>query len=114
MAISGEARESVLDGSGLDLVLGALVHPLDIRFDLGLLDPPLAAPADLDGAEIAGTDEGPSLGDRDIEQLGHIGQRQEATFDGHEVTSPIPNVHLPPDVHLLVHALCQKHCFGII
>lgn len=114
MEIRVEVGGSVLDGSGLDLVLGALVHPLDIGFDLGLLDSPLAAPADLDGAEIARTDQCPGLSDRDIEQLGHIGQRQEATFDGHEVTSPIPNVHLPPDVHLLVGAICQKHRFGII
>lgn len=54
MEIRAEASGSVLDRTGLDLVLGALVHALDIRFDLGLLDPPLAAPSDLDGAEIAG------------------------------------------------------------
>ena len=48
------------------------------------LDTPLSASADFDGAQVAGADQGPRLSDRDIEQIGHIGERQEAIFDDHE------------------------------
>src|SRR5699024_3778054 len=48
----GHGRASVLDGPRFDLVLGALVHALDVSLDLGLLDAPLSAAADLDRSEI--------------------------------------------------------------
>jgi hypothetical protein len=66
----GHGRASVLDGPRFDLVLGALVHALDVGLDLALLDAPLSAAADLDRSEIAGADEGAGLSDRDVEQFG--------------------------------------------
>ena len=56
----------------------SVVHPLDEGLELGRLDPPLAAAADLDGLQLLAPDQGVDLRARGVEHLGHVGQRQEA------------------------------------
>ena len=75
-----------------------VVHPLDVGLELGRLDPPLAAAADLDGHQVAAPDQRVDLRARGVEHLGDVGQRQEARRRpcGHGVTPRDRDVRRPP------------------
>lgn len=56
-----------------------VVEAGDVGLELLGLDPPLPAPADLDGRQVAGTDEGVRLRGRDAQQLGDVREGEEAS-----------------------------------
>ena len=67
---------------------GLGVHPLDELLELGPLDAPLAAPADLDRRQVAAPDQGVDLRAGGVEHLGDVGERQEAGVVGHGAIVP--------------------------
>src|SRR5262245_19919934 len=62
------------------LALGVLA--LDVGLEFGRLDPPFAAPADLDRGQLATSHQGVGLGRGDVEDLLNICQLQEPGWDG--------------------------------
>ncbi len=57
------------------------VQPLDVGVELLAVDPPDAAPADLDRGEVAGANERVHLGDAHVEVGRHVLERQEPCLD---------------------------------
>ena len=84
-----ETVELVVAGrlpAGGDQAAGLGVHPLDVVLELDGLHAPLAAAADLDRRQVAAAHQGVGLGGGDVEDLGHLGQGDEAA--GHVVSVP--------------------------
>ena len=77
-------RVLVDEGPGLG------VHPLDELLELGRLHPPLAAAADLDRGQVASSHQGIDLGARGVQDLGDVGEREEAWRAGHGSHGRIP------------------------
>ena len=67
------ARSALLRRCGL----GLGVHALDERLELAGLDPPLTTAAELERPQLTAPDQGSDLGERGVEDLGHVGQGQE-------------------------------------
>ena len=63
---------------GADELAGLVVHPGDVALELTGLDPPLAAPADLDRRQVAAPDQCVDLRGGDVQRLGDVGELEEA------------------------------------
>lgn len=81
-------RALISEGMIGDELRRFLIHARDISLELGSLDTPLPAPADLDGTEIAATDEGIGLRGGNAQDLGKVGERDEPRLIGHLSTVP--------------------------
>lgn len=82
--------EGAFIGEGMlgDELRRLLIHASDVSLELGSLDTPLASSADLDGPQIASTNERIGLRGGDAEDLGEVGERDESRLFGHGVSVP--------------------------
>lgn len=60
---------------------GILMKPVDVGVELRSIDPPHAAPSDLHGRELTGSNEGIDLRDAHIQVCGDIFQSKQARLD---------------------------------
>jgi hypothetical protein len=67
---------------GLGPLLSLVVQPVDVGLELGLVDTPNAAPADLDRGQLARANERVDLRDADAQVGGDVLEREEAWLDG--------------------------------
>src|SRR3954454_22264243 len=82
-----------------DVAARVLVLALDVRLELAALDPPLPATADANRRQVAAPDERIGLVDRDVEDLGDVGDAEEPWGGVHRLLPaldrPGPGPELP-------------------